>query len=224
MSRIDRHSRIVGWLKVALPLTALVLLSTLFLLADRIDPADAIRYADVDVEALARDPRMTAPTYSGTTSDGSALTLTAEAARPASATRSAAAEGVTLRLDMPGGGNTRVRADEAEIDTGAGELRLAGSVRIDTSSGYQVETEALTALLDRTGAESPGTVRATAPQATIDAGRFTLSHGTPEEAAPAEGGPAEQAAPEAGKSAAKVVTPYLLVFSGGVRMVYQPGG
>lgn len=233
MSRSDRHSRIVGWLKVALPLTALALLSTLFLLADRIDPTDAIRYADVDVEALARDPRMTAPTYAGTTTDGSALTLTASAARPASASQSAAAEDVTLRLDMPGGGNARMRADEAVIDTAAGELRLAGNVKIDTSSGYQVETDALSALLDRTGAESPGKVHATAPGVSIDAGRFSLSHGAPPPAPPATTGSetetetgtaAEPGTAAPGKTATQPATPYLLVFSGGVQMVYQPGG
>ena len=38
MARADRHTRVVGWLKVALPLAALAILSTLFLVARRIDP------------------------------------------------------------------------------------------------------------------------------------------------------------------------------------------
>ncbi|MGB3251218.1 MAG: hypothetical protein WBB13_18855, partial [Tabrizicola sp.] len=74
MARVDRHTRLVGWLKVALPLTALAILSTLFLVARRIDPEAALPYAEVDVEDLAREPRMTAPTYAGTTEDGAALT------------------------------------------------------------------------------------------------------------------------------------------------------
>jgi lipopolysaccharide export system protein LptC len=49
MARADAHTRVVGWLKVALPLIALALLATLFLLADRIDPDDALPYAEVDV-------------------------------------------------------------------------------------------------------------------------------------------------------------------------------
>ncbi|MGB4909398.1 MAG: hypothetical protein WBP15_12770, partial [Tabrizicola sp.] len=82
MARVDRHTRLVGWLKVALPLTALAILSTLFLVARRIDPEAALPYAEVDVEDLAREPRMTAPTYAGTTEDGAALTLSADEARP----------------------------------------------------------------------------------------------------------------------------------------------
>ena len=33
MAGVDRHTRVVGWLKVALPLLALAILSTLFLLS-----------------------------------------------------------------------------------------------------------------------------------------------------------------------------------------------
>ena len=87
MARRDRHSRVVGWLKVALPLAALAILSTLFLLSDRIDPEDALPYAEVDVEDLAREPRMTAPTYAGMTTDGAALTLTATEAQTVSRDR-----------------------------------------------------------------------------------------------------------------------------------------
>ena len=82
MARADRHTRVVGWLKVALPPAALAILSTLFLVARRIDPEAALPYAEVDVEDLAREPRMTAPTYAGLTSDGAALTLSAKEARP----------------------------------------------------------------------------------------------------------------------------------------------
>ena len=73
MARADAHTRVVTWLKIALPLAALAILSTLFLLADKIDPEDALPYAEVDVEDLAREPRMTLPSNAGTTSDGAAL-------------------------------------------------------------------------------------------------------------------------------------------------------
>ncbi len=215
MPGIDRHSRLVGWLKVALPLSALALLSTLFLLADRIDPNAAIRYAEVDVEDLARDPRMTTPTYAGTTSDGTAITMTAAAARPASGERTAAASDVTVRLDMPDGSSTDITAKEAVLDSATDQLRLSGGVGITTSSGYHVETESLNAALDRSGASSDSAVRATGPQVTIDANSFSLQN-TPAGAA-------------AGTATAETTTetaaaPYLLVFSGAVKLVYDPRG
>ena len=53
------HSRLVGVLKVLLPLLALAILSTLFLVSRKINPEDAIPYADVDIEDRLRDPKMT---------------------------------------------------------------------------------------------------------------------------------------------------------------------
>lgn len=199
MPKTDRHSRIVGWLKLVLPMSALALLSTLFLLADRIDPSKAIPYANVDVEDLARDPRMTMPTYAGTTTDGASVTMTAEAARPATENRTAAAETVNVQIDMPNGGSSTIDSATAEIDTAAGLIRLRGNVTVTDSSGYVVKSEAMDAALNRTGIVSPGKVFGTGPQLELEADQFTLQQ--------------NQAA-----------TDYLLVFSGSVKLVYQPGG
>ncbi|MFE3836612.1 LPS export ABC transporter periplasmic protein LptC [Pseudogemmobacter sonorensis] len=200
MPAIDRHSRIVGWLKVVLPLAALALLSTLFLLADRIDPSAAIPYAEVDVEALARDPRMTAPTYAGTTEDGTAITLTAEAARPATAEETAEAEGVTALLSMPDGGESRIAAGAARLDNAARELELSEGVVVETSTGYRIETAALTVTLDRSGLTAPGDVIAIGPAGRIEATGMVLQQ--------------QEGAGTGGE--------YLLVFSGRVKLLYQP--
>ena len=200
MARIDTHSRMVAWLKIALPLAALVILSTLFLLADRIDPDAALPYAQVDVEDRARTPRMTAPSYAGTTADGAALTLTATEARPASDATKAVAQGLALRLDTPDGGRTDLTAAAAVIDETTSRLFLSGGVEIATSTGYRITTDAMTANLDRSGLESPGPVQATGPAGRLVADKLTLSQDN--------------------------LTPggYLLVFKGGVRLLYQPGG
>ena len=134
------------------------------------------------------------------------VAMTASAARPATATRTAGASDVTVRLDMPGGGSTDILAKDAELDSAADELRLSGGVEITTSSGYRVVTEKLNAALDRSGAASDSAVTATGPQVTIDADSFTLSHD-----------PVTPVSPEA-------APPYLLVFSGSVKLVYVPGG
>lgn len=190
----------MGWLKVALPLAALAILSTLFLVADRIDPEDALPYAEVDVEDRAREPRMTAPTYAGITSDGAALTLTAEEARPATETTPAEAQKLHLELATPDGGTSRLEAATATMDTVAKEVLLSGGVTITTSTGYRLETEAMTARLDRSGLESRSPVTATGPAGEIQAQGMTLSQ--------------DNRTPGA----------YLLVFKGGVRLIYQPGG
>jgi lipopolysaccharide export system protein LptC len=197
---MDRHTRVVGWLKVTLPLMALAILATLFLLADRIDPEAALPYAEVDVEDLAREPRMTAPTYAGTTSDGGALTLSADEARPSADGAPARAQALRLQLDTPDGAATNLTAADAVLDNVEREIVLSGGVVITTSTGYRVETAEMTAKLDRSGLQSQTPVTAKGPAGDLSAGGMTLGQDnrTP-------GG-------------------YLLVFNGGVRLVYLPGG
>jgi lipopolysaccharide export system protein LptC len=196
----DRHTRVVGWLKVLLPLLALAVLSTLFLLADRIDPDDALPYAEVDVEDLAREPRMTSPTYAGTTADGAAVTLSAVEARQALGGSPAAALALRFRLDTPEGGHAELTAAGAELDADRREVVLSGGVTITTSSGYRVSTDSIAARLDRTGLETRAAVTATGPAGDLSAAAMQLRQ--------------------------DIQTPgsYLIVFNGGVRLVYLPGG
>ncbi|KAF0116570.1 MAG: hypothetical protein FD150_272 [Rhodobacteraceae bacterium] len=200
MARADTHTRLVGWLKVGLPLMALAILSTLFLVARRIDPEAALPYAEVDVEALAREPRMTAPTYAGTTSDGAALTLSADEARPATGGAAATAASLRLALDTPDGARTELLAGSAVMGDGTREMILSGGVTVTTSSGYRLETAEVAAKLDRTGLESRAPVVATGPAGDIRADRMVLGQD------------------------ARTPGAYVLVFKGAVRLVYQPGG
>jgi lipopolysaccharide export system protein LptC len=200
MAGVDRHTRLVGWLKVALPLTALAILSTLFLVARRIDPEAALPYAEVDVEDLAREPRMTAPNYAGTTEDGAALTLSAAEARPEAEGTPATAEGLRLELATPDGGRTELLAATATMDDAARQVILSGGVMLSTATGYRLETAEVAAKLDRTGLESRAPVVATGPAGEIRADGMVLSQ--------------DNRTPGA----------YVLVFKGGVRLVYQPGG
>jgi lipopolysaccharide export system protein LptC len=196
----DRHTRVVGWLKVALPLLALAVLATLFLLADQIDPEAALPYAEVDVADRAREPRMTAPSYAGLTSDGASLTLTADEARPAAQDTPAKAQGLLLELETPDGGRTELRAASAEIDRTHHRLILSGGVTISTDTGYRMDTAEVMARMDRSGLESRGAVTATGPVGDLAAGGMVLTQ--------------DSKTPDA----------YVLVFNQGVRLVYQPGG
>lgn len=200
MARADTHTRVVGWLKVALPLMALAVLSTLFLVADQIDPEDALPYAEVDVEDLAREPRMTMPSYAGITKDGAAVSLTAEEARTATDSTPAKALGLRLELLTPDGGRTDLTASNAVMDDAAREVVLSGGVTITTNTGYLLKTAEVVAKLDRSGLKSRGPVTAISPAGKIRADGMTLSQ--------------------------DIQTPdiYLLVFKGAVRLVYLPGG
>jgi lipopolysaccharide export system protein LptC len=192
------HSRVVGALRVLLPLAALALLSTLFLLARGRDPDAALPYARVDIADMLRDPRLTAPTYSGITETGDEVIFTAATAHPGGADGSGArAVAPVLRLIGPDGAETRAAAEEARIDPAAGVLLMTGAVQLDSAAGLRLQTGALQVQLDRSRMESPGPVVAEGPQGRIEAGSATLTRGP---------GPGQE----------------VVVFNGGVKLLYRP--
>jgi len=200
MARItDRHSRLVAWLKVVLPLAALILLSTIFLVSRTVDPDDAIPYATVDVAGRAMDPRLTAPTWSGLTSDGATLNIAAAEARPPAADRPATLSALRAELDTPDGVETQMQAASGTFDQQGGTVRLDGQVRMRNSQGYDINMPALTARLDATRLTGEGPVTAIAPMGQLTAGGMTLM---------AQDDPQQHN--------------YRLDFTGGVKLIYTP--
>ena len=193
--RDNLHSRLVAILKVALPLIALALLSTLFLFSRKIDPEDAIPYATVDVEDRLRDPKMTDAGFAGVTKDGASLTLSAAEARPEN-------DGGSLKLVMgaletPDGVTTELAASAVALDTAAKMIELTDGAELRASNGYVVQAQGLGVATDRTYVESRGAVSAQGPVGQLTADHMLLS--------------------QQGNAG-----PYLLVFNGKVRLLYQP--
>ena len=122
------HSRLVFWFKIILPLCALILLSTLFMVSRSVRPEDAVPYADVDVADLLRQPRLSAPDYAGVTSDGAALSLTAETALLGQPDEpdSGLISGLVGLLETPDGARTNFAAAQAHLDQSGGHVMLDG--------------------------------------------------------------------------------------------------
>lgn len=170
------YSRLVSWLKVLLPLTALAILSTLFLLSRGVDTTGIIPYADVDVEGLTRDQRVTAPEFSGVTADGSAITIRAEQARPDPDRFSRlTADAINAHVDLAAGEVLEITARTGIIDTEARQMEVSGGTLLEYSAGYVVETEGLTAWFETGAMQSYGPVTALAPIGRLEAGSMALS-------------------------------------------------
>lgn len=194
----NRHSRLVALAKIALPLAALALLSTMFLFSDKVDPTAATPYANVDVTELANEPRLTTPEYSGLTEDGASITVKAKTAFPdAKGGSGANAQAIVAKLEAKSGLVADLTAKAGVIDPQAGQIHLSEGVALQTSSGYRMSTAAVDMATDRSNLVAPGAVSAEAPYGTITSGAMQMTRATPE-------------------------TPYDLVFNGGVKLVYQP--
>lgn len=200
-TRDNLHSRLVFWLKILLPLSALAILSTLFMVPGNISPQDAIPYAKVDIADRVKQPRLTDAVFAGMTADGSALTITAADTRPGTAgtTNGGLATDLSGLLETPDGAHSDLVAKTARLDQVARQVVLDGGVVITNSAGYRVETAGATVALDATAIDSTGPVKALGPVGQITANAMHLGP-------VAAGNPA-----------------YLLVFKGDVRLLYLPG-
>ena len=200
MARYDnRHSRIVAWLKILLPLASLALLASMFMLSREVDPRQTIPFVELSVEDVAREERVGAPNYAGVTADGAAVSINAGAARPiiGSGGTRISVQGIDARIERgTDGANTTLRAEKGLIDTDAQTLRLTGDVRVDSDSGFSLRTDSLRSRLDRTDVESSGAVTGTLNGSTLTAGRMRLTGG------------------QGGDRA---------LFTGGVKLIYHPG-
>ena len=190
------HSRLVAVLKVALPLVALAILSSLFMLSGPIDPEDAIPYAEVDVAARLREPRMTDAGFAGVTADGASLMLSAAEARPGAGGGNAKI--VLGTLQTSDGGVTELAAAAVQLDAAANMIELSEGVEMRSSAGYVISAPDMGVATDRTYAESRGAVSAVGPMGQLTADHMELS--------------AQEGVPDS----------YVLVFNGKVRLLYMP--
>ena len=195
----NTYSRFVAWLKVLLPVMALMLLSTMFLISRSIDTTKALTYAEVNVDELVHEQRVTGPRFSGVTSDGAAISFSAESAQsdndnPAIYT----ATDLNAQIETPDGGVIDIHSTFAQVDNESNQLEMSGGVSLITSTHYSILTEGLRASMDRTGVSSIGPVTAEGPAGLISAGQIDLVR---------QGGE---------------IGTYLLVFKNGVKLVYVP--
>jgi len=171
----NAYSRWVVSLKIILPLAALVLLSTLFLFSRQVDPDRAIPFAQVDVEEIAREQRITGAAYSGVTQDGTSFAISAATARPdLEDSRRMFAEDLRAELNVPSGETVVITSGAGVIDTGAEMAALSDGVRVDTNTGYRFESTALKARLDASSVVSDDPVRVEMPLGILDAGAMNV--------------------------------------------------
>lgn len=194
----DRYSRLIAWLKVVLPLLALALLSTLFLLSRSIEPGEVLPFADKEVQERLRGQRVTGPFFSGTTASGDRISFAAETVTtPTEEVGTNVANQIRAQLDLASGTAITLQAKTAKVDIAGDQADLTGNVIFTSSGGYRLSSDLLTSGLSALNLRSPGPVDGVAPAGTLEAGAMELT-------TPPEGG-----APQ-------------LVFTNGVKLVYVP--
>lgn len=193
---MDSYSILVAWLKVLLPLMALLLLSTLFLLSRNIDPTATIPFADTEIKDRLSGQQITGPFFSGATDSGDLVTVSAGKMSTRTGLKNEA-EDFSARIDLTSGTWVTVRADRGQFDLASSQSDLAGNVVITTSSGYTLTSDALLANFDHLVLHSPGSVSGNGPIGVLDAGQMRLTGGSGD-------------------------TNAQLLFTNGVKLIYDP--
>jgi lipopolysaccharide export system protein LptC len=179
-----------------LPISALGILSTLFLLSDPPDPDRALPYAEVDVAQLARELRLTQPRFAGVLPDGREITLVARAAAPDfEETNVIVTDQMEGRIALSEDAFVFLDAGEGRIDVSGRIANLSGGVAAETTQGYRVVSDTMRLSLADLGMRTPEAVRIDGPGLVLEAGAMVLD------------GPGGAA---------------VLSFTGGVRVLYDP--
>jgi lipopolysaccharide export system protein LptC len=196
MAAGNTYSTLVSWAKIALPLIALGLMSTLFLFSRTPDPEDALPFAEVEVEQIAREQRLSRPRFAGTLDDGREVTLVADSAAPqATNPNHILLSGVETRLTSDMSDPIVLTAVTGDIDLAAQIVDLAGAVSVVTATGFRLSSDRMTVGMGAMRLASPGPVVLTGDALTLEAGTMEMT------------GPSGAA---------------FLSFTGGVRLLYAP--
>lgn len=194
----DFYSRLVAWMKIILPLAALGLLSTLFLISRSVDPTQNPQDSQIDLEQRAHDQGANNPSIAGVTSGGDEVKFVAIRARPdQDDPERLIADEVVTELRLLHGTVIDITSDHADMHQSKYTASLDGNVRMRTTTGYDIRTDRVNSRFDILYADTPGPVEGTGPPGEITAGRMVL---TSDEAT----GMAE------------------LLFTDGVKLVYKP--
>lgn len=171
---MDRHSRMIALLKVLLPLTALVLLSTVFLISRGSEQEAAIPFAQKEIEERMRGQQITGPFFAGSTPNGDEILVSADSARFDSDAGGATTQEMSAMMRLARGGHISLNSETGSLGPDMEIAHFQGDVVLETDDGLRVETEVLDAHLNAIAADAPNTVEATSPLGHLMAGSMQI--------------------------------------------------
>jgi lipopolysaccharide export system protein LptC len=191
----DAWSRAVRYAKVLMPLGALAILSTLFLLSRKVDAVvDLSGYDPETLKQTLADPR-----FAGVTDDGTSVEISARSANPIpDKADHLSVDQISVAANLPDGSWVRTTATMAVIDLRDKLVTLNDAPEITTSTGYHITATQFEIGYGTTRFATSQTIRATGPAGLITADQLVLS----------DTGAAD--------------SDYKMVFTGHVHMIYEP--
>lgn len=171
----DPYSSFVQLSKMLLPLIALALLTLLVPFSGSNDVRDSLPYAQLNVDEIIQEQRISTPFFAGVAANGVEVSLAAGMASPDPVNENKIqAEQMSAQLTLTDGTGVTILANKGWIDGFRRTASLEGGVEIAASDGTQIKTEGVFADLRDGVWESLGPVSAQSPYGSIEAGGIQL--------------------------------------------------
>lgn len=176
----SRYTRVVAWLRVVLPLTALVLIGVVALWPHLSGGYGSIIMPMIaDGEVVSTDAmRMHKPRYVGRTASAEPYTVTAETATvdPGDPDR-IYLDHLDADIATAGRRDIRVVALSGLFHRASDQLDMDGGIELRTSDGYRFETESARVDFDRGRVVGREPIAGTGPTGDLEADRFEIREG-----------------------------------------------
>jgi len=171
---VDTYSRMVAWLKILLPLLALAVLGTVFLVNSDNSFDSGFTFSKADLDTLEAGSFLAQPQIDGVTAKGEPFHLTAELITPKADDQNLVTiTALSGNFAFVSGGWITLEADTALMDIGAQTLVFENGGRMESSDGSVAQVDTLLVFL--TSGEINGSgIEANGPLGTISADSYRI--------------------------------------------------
>lgn len=171
----NKYSYFVFFAKIFLPISALLILSTLFLLVKFSNTSQIVSISDIGTDRDIANQQITSPIYSGLTDDGSILEFSSRTISPGILNpKKVFAKGVVAKITTPNGSIYEVYSNKGSYNDKTSTVDLKKNVVVHMPEGYKIFTDNLSTHVKKTLLESPTPIIAESPLGTLKAGNMLI--------------------------------------------------
>ena len=172
------YSRFVRIVKVVLPLLAIALLSTVFLVQRDVGFDGQLVFSDIDRNALGDGLTVRNPEITGVSSGGDAFRISAATAIPdGPRPQEIRFTKLNSQTNFQSGLTLSVAADQGRVDIENQVMQVEGAVVVETSDGYVGRTEEALVNIRDGVFETKASVSVEGPLGKIEAGKLKVEDG-----------------------------------------------
>ena len=171
----DSYSFFITWIKTLLPIAALGMLSTIFLFSGKVDVTQSLPYAELNVEDIIREQRITKPYFTGISESGIEFALSAAYATP-NASQPSILDVSELRVEFktPQGNTAEITAGLGEMNAWTKSAKISQGVRLASKLNFWITTETLDIDFNDSYASTNGPFKGVFSLGSIESGNMVL--------------------------------------------------